>query len=80
MLKLVSLFALTMLGGQAADFPHQIITKGLGYFPVAMRLKNGDVLAVIRGGAAHIGIRGRLRSGALHRWRQVVVGALDCRR
>lgn len=60
MLKLVSLFALTMLASQAADFPRQIITKGLGYFPVAIRLKNGDVLAVIRGGAAHIGIQGRL--------------------
>jgi len=39
----------------AADFPHQIVTSGLGYFPVAVRLRNGDVLAVIRGGAAHIG-------------------------
>ena len=44
----------------AADLPHQVITKGLGYFPVAIRLKNGDVLAVIRGGAAHIGVKGRL--------------------
>ena len=44
----------------AADFPHQVLTKGLGYFPVAIPLKNGDVLAVIRGGAAHIGVKGRL--------------------
>ena len=44
----------------AADFPHQIVTSGLGYFPVAVRLRNGDVLAVIRGGAAHIGVKGRL--------------------
>ncbi|PYV12027.1 MAG: hypothetical protein DMG07_17960 [Acidobacteria bacterium] len=44
----------------AADFPHQIVTSGVGYFPVAVRLNNGDVLAVIRGGAAHIGVHGRL--------------------
>ncbi|MBL8221867.1 MAG: carbohydrate porin, partial [Bryobacterales bacterium] len=44
----------------AADFPNQIVTKGLGYFPVAIALKNGDVLAVIRGGAPHIGVKGRL--------------------
>jgi sialidase-1 len=44
----------------AADFPHQVVTKGLGYFPVAIRLKNGDILAVIRAGAAHIGVKGRL--------------------
>jgi hypothetical protein len=46
--------------GIAADFPHQIVTQGLGYFPVAIRLNNGDILAVLRGGAAHIGVKGRL--------------------
>jgi len=44
----------------AASYPHQIVTQGLGYFPVAISLKNGDVLAVLRGGAAHIGVKGRL--------------------
>ncbi len=44
----------------AADFPHQVVTKGSGYFPVAIPLKNGDVLAVIRAGAPHIGVKGRL--------------------
>src|SRR3989442_14662924 len=44
----------------AADFPHRIVTSGQGYFPVAIRLKNGDVLAVIRGGVPHIGVKGRL--------------------
>ena len=29
--------------GIAADFDHQTITSGLGYFPVAIRLNNGDV-------------------------------------
>jgi Neuraminidase (sialidase) len=44
----------------AADFAHQTVTSGLGYFPVAIRLKNGDVLTVVRGGAPHIGVKGRL--------------------
>jgi sialidase-1 len=44
----------------AADFTHQTVTQGLGYFPVAIRLNNGDVLAVVRGGAAHVGVKGRL--------------------
>jgi hypothetical protein len=44
----------------AAEYPHQTLTKGLGYFPVAIHLKNGDVLAVIRGGAPHVGVKGRL--------------------
>jgi Neuraminidase (sialidase) len=44
----------------AADFPHRTVTQGLGYFPVAIRLQNGDVLAVVRAGAAHIGVKGRL--------------------
>lgn len=47
-------------GAAAADYPHQVVTQGLGYFPVAISLKNGDVLAVIRGGAAHIGVKGSL--------------------
>ena len=46
--------------GIAADFSHQTVTQGLGYFPVAIRLNNGDILAVLRGGAAHIGVKGRL--------------------
>jgi hypothetical protein len=44
----------------ASDYRRQIVTKGLGYFPVAVSLKNGDVLAVVRGGAAHVGVKGRL--------------------
>jgi hypothetical protein len=51
---------LLTVAGLAADYPHQVVTKGLGYFPVAISLKNGDVLAVVRGGAAHIGVKGRL--------------------
>lgn len=44
----------------AAEHPHQVVTQGLGYFPVAIQLRNGDVLSVIRGGAAHVGVKGRL--------------------
>ncbi len=45
---------------RAAEFPHTVITKGQGYFPVAIPLKNGEVLAVLRGGAPHVGVKGRL--------------------
>jgi sialidase-1 len=56
------ILALLVAGGLAAavETPRQIVTSGLGYFPVAIGLKNGDLLAVIRGGAAHIGVKGRL--------------------
>jgi hypothetical protein len=54
------LFSLAACACIAADFPHQTVTQGLGYFPVAIRLTNGDILAVIRGGAPHIGVKGRL--------------------
>jgi sialidase-1 len=36
-----------------------VFTDG-GLFPVACRLTNGDVLVVGRGGASHVGLRGRL--------------------
>jgi hypothetical protein len=55
----VSLLLFTAVS-PGADYPHQVVTKGLGYFPVAIPLKNGDVLAVVRGGASHIGVKGRL--------------------
>lgn len=60
MIRLCVLLIATLMAASAAEFPHQTITRGLGYFPVAIRLKNGDVLAVIRGGAPHIGVQGRL--------------------
>lgn len=52
--------AFIALAVSAAEFPHQTVTSGQGYFPVAIHLKNGNVLAVLRGGAAHIGVKGRL--------------------
>jgi len=56
----ILLCSLTVAATLAADFPHRIVTQGLGYFPVAIRLANGNILAVIRGGAPHIGVKGRL--------------------
>jgi sialidase-1 len=36
------------------------VVSGGGYFPVLIRLKNGELMAVLRGGAPHIGVKGRL--------------------
>src|SRR6266498_1961561 len=45
----MKLLILTMLMPEgiapAADFQREIVTRGQGYFPVAIPLKNGDVLA-----------------------------------
>lgn len=37
-----------------------IAVKGGGYFPVLIKLQNGTLGAVVRGGAPHVGIEGRL--------------------
>ncbi len=36
------------------------VVDGDGYFPVAIRLESGEILAVLRGGGAHVGRGGRL--------------------
>lgn len=36
------------------------VVTGQGYFPVALRLKDGRIAVVLRGGAEHVGIKGRL--------------------
>jgi sialidase-1 len=36
------------------------VVTGQGYFPVACRLQDGRIAVVMRGGAPHIGIKGRL--------------------
>lgn len=36
------------------------VVTGQGYFPVAIRLADGRIAAVLRGGAGHLGIKGRL--------------------
>lgn len=45
---------------QLSDAPHVDVVKGGGYFPVLIELKPGECLAVLRGGAPHIGVKGRL--------------------
>jgi Neuraminidase (sialidase) len=45
---------------QAAEVERIAVVEGCGYFPVAIRLRSGEILAVLRGGGAHIGRGGRL--------------------
>ena len=60
---LVLLFAVALFCG-AATLPdgasRATVVTGGGYFPVLIRLKNGELMAVLRGGAPHIGVKGRL--------------------
>jgi Neuraminidase (sialidase) len=58
--RVLLLLLIAVFPVRAAEYTPQVLTKGLGYFPVAIRLQNGDVLAVIRSGAAHVGVKGRL--------------------
>ncbi len=37
-----------------------LVVSGQGYFPVALRLQDGRIAVVLRGGAGHLGIQGRL--------------------
>ena len=37
-----------------------LVVGSQGYFPVAIRLQDGRIAAVLRGGAGHLGIKGRL--------------------
>jgi hypothetical protein len=37
-----------------------LVVSGQGYFPVALRLHDGRIAVVLRGGAGHLGIQGRL--------------------
>lgn len=60
MTRLPVLGALALTALLAAEFERATVTSGLGYFPVTIRLNNGDLLTVLRGGAPHIGIKGRL--------------------
>lgn len=45
---------------KAPGLTRSLVVKGQGYFPVAMRLQDGRIAAVLRGGAEHLGIKGRL--------------------
>ncbi len=62
-----SLAALALAnGGPAASIEHVTVVEGGGYFPVAIRLASGEILAVLRGGGAHIGRAGRLDLAISH--------------
>jgi hypothetical protein len=37
-----------------------LVVAGQGYFPVALRLRDGRIAVVLRGAAPHVGIKGRL--------------------
>ena len=37
-----------------------VVVTGQGYFPVALRLRDGRIAAALRGGAPHLGVHGRL--------------------
>src|SRR5437764_4776657 len=64
-----AIFAVTALtpgSGTSAREPtlppleRSLVVSGQGYFPVALRLRDGRIAVVLRGGAAHVGIQGRL--------------------
>lgn len=38
----------------------RLVIAGQGFFPVALRLQDGRIAVVLRGGADHVGIKGRL--------------------
>lgn len=42
------------------DRKRSLVVSGQGYFPVALRLRDGRIAVVLRGGAPHVGIKGRL--------------------
>jgi murein DD-endopeptidase MepM/ murein hydrolase activator NlpD len=44
----------------AARVERSLVVGGQGYFPVALRLKDGRIAVVLRGGAGHLGLAGRL--------------------
>jgi photosystem II stability/assembly factor-like uncharacterized protein len=58
-----ALLAGTVLACAAFASPapqRSLVISGQGYFPVALRLQDGRIAVVLRGGAAHLGIGGRL--------------------
>ena len=42
------------------DVSPRLVVAGQGFFPVGQLLRDGCVAVVLRGGAAHVGIKGRL--------------------
>jgi hypothetical protein len=46
--------------GSPPGLERSLVVSGQGYFPVALRLRDGRIAVVLRGGAGHVGIKGRL--------------------
>jgi hypothetical protein len=46
--------------GSPPSLERSLVVSGQGYFPVALRLQDGRIAVVLRGGAGHLGIKGRL--------------------
>ena len=44
----------------SGDVTRVTAVSGGGYFPVLIRLHSGELMAVLRGGAPHVGVKGRL--------------------
>jgi len=57
-LSLTGLMCLSLLA--SASIERATAVEGGGYFPVAIRLATGEILAVVRGGGAHLSRAGRL--------------------
>ncbi|MDQ2945121.1 MAG: glycoside hydrolase [Acidobacteriota bacterium] len=49
-----------LLGAGLLNGDRATVVSGGGYFPVLIRLHDGKLMAVLRGGAPHIGVKGRL--------------------
>jgi hypothetical protein len=49
-----------MQDGSPPGLERSLVASGQGYFPVAQRLQDGRIAVVLRGGAGHLGIKGRL--------------------
>lgn len=49
-----------LVAASLMDGNRAVAVDGAGYFPVLIRLQNGTLMAVLRGGAPHIGVKGRL--------------------
>ena len=53
-------WCLEAAGAGQRPVERSLVVQGQGYFPVALRLRDGRIAVVLRGGALHLGIGGRL--------------------
>lgn len=56
------LLSITALAAAAVIGDRITVASTEGYFPVLIRLKNGDLMGMFRGGAPHVGVGGRLEA------------------